>query len=79
MKDTYSDLRKDHVHTPVRFLTLRQVTNMVGVSRSTIYANIHDQKLPFPKPVHIGRRSVWIESEIAHYMRSVVIHSRSAN
>ena len=62
-----------------RFLSLAQVLNRVSVSRSTLYANIKDPTLPFPSPVHIGRRSVWVEHEVEAYMQAVIETSRSVD
>ena len=62
---------------PRRFLSLTQVLEMLSISRSTLYANIHNDEMPFPKPVHIGRRSVWLEREVLEYMSTVVHNSRS--
>lgn len=44
-------------------LRLNQVRARTGLSRSTIYAYVHDKK--FPRPVSISQRCVaWMESEI---------------
>ena len=71
--------RPERRTAPRRFLSLTQVLDMLSVSRSTLYANIHNEELPFPKPVHIGRRSVWLESEVLDYMSAVVSLCRSAS
>lgn len=64
---------------PRRFLSLSQVLDMLSISRSTLYANIHNDEMPFPKPVHIGRRSVWLEREVLEYMSTVVRNCRSSD
>lgn len=61
---------------PTRFLSLRQVLDRTSISRSLIYQLIKDETRPFPAPVHIGRRSVWIESEIEAYLTSVIQNER---
>ena len=33
---------------------------------------IKDPVRPFPAPVHLGRRSVWVEGEVEAYMREVM-------
>lgn len=55
-----------------RFLSLRQVLDRTSISRSLVYQLIKDEERPFPAPVHIGRRSVWLEAEVEGYMRDVV-------
>lgn len=57
---------------PTRFLSLRQVLDRTSISRSLVYQLIKDVDRPFPAPVHIGRRSVWVEGEVEAYMREVV-------
>jgi predicted DNA-binding transcriptional regulator AlpA len=57
---------------PHRFLALRDVLSRLTISRSMLYELIHDPDHPFPAPVHIGRRSVWVEGEVEEYMRSVI-------
>lgn len=64
---------------PTRFLSLRQVLDRTSISRSLVYQLIKDEERPFPAPVHIGRRSVWVEGEVEAYMRGVVDKERSGN
>lgn len=52
-----------------RLLRLRQVINLIGISRSSIYQLERDGR--FPKRVAIGPRSVaWRESEILEWIAS---------
>lgn len=62
---------------PTRFLSLRQVLDRTSISRSLVYQLIKDEQRPFPAPVHIGRRSVWIEGEVEAYMVNLVQRERS--
>jgi predicted DNA-binding transcriptional regulator AlpA len=62
---------------PTRFLSLRQVLDRTSISRSLVYQLIKDEDRPFPAPVHIGRRSVWIEGEVEGYMRQIVEAERT--
>ena len=59
-------------HTPQRFLSLRDVLDRLTISRSLVYQLIKDPIRPFPAPVHIGRRSVWVEGEVEAYMQDVI-------
>ncbi len=43
-------------------LRAKDVQKLLGISRSTLYALIQQQKLP--KPFHIGRSILWVASEI---------------
>lgn len=58
--------------TPERFLSIRDVLGRLSISRSLLYELIRDPVRPFPSPVHIGRRSVWIEREVEAFMQDVV-------
>lgn len=64
-------------HKPHRFLSLRDVLDRLTISRSLLYELIKDPIQPFPAPVHLGRRSVWVEGEVEAYMREVVEAERS--
>lgn len=64
--------RSSRSDAPTRFLSLRQVLDRTSISRSLVYQLIKDQERPFPAPVHIGRRSVWVEGEVEAYLRDVV-------
>ncbi|MBI1339320.1 AlpA family phage regulatory protein [bacterium] len=66
------DVPKPPAHAPQRFLSLRDVLDRLTISRSLLYELIKDPVQPFPSPVHLGRRSVWLESEVEDYMRNVV-------
>ena len=63
---------------PTRFLSLRQVLDRTSISRSLVYQLIKDEERPFPAPVHIGRRSVWVEGEIEEYMKAIIQTSRTS-
>jgi prophage regulatory protein len=52
----------------MRFLRVRTVVEMVGLSKSTLYARIRDGS--FPKPIQIGVQTVvFLESEIFDWMK----------
>lgn len=61
----------------IRILRRKQVEARVGLSRSTIYAQI--QGGVFPKPIQLGPKSVgWIESEVDAWLNSRLQASRKA-
>lgn len=63
---------------PERFLSLRDILGRLTISRSLLYELIKDPVRPFPAPVHIGRRSVWIEAEVEAYMRRLIEEERGS-
>lgn len=50
----------------LRFLRLPDIRRKLGVSRSTVYFWITQNR--FPAPLKIGRMSVWPESKIDQWM-----------
>jgi len=61
----------------MNLIRLTLLKNKVGLSRSTIYLKISQGK--FPKPIHLGERSVgWLESEVDEWIQQQVEKSRSA-
>ena len=54
---------------PNRFLRLRQVLDIVGLSKSAVYARIREGS--FPKAISLGGTSVaWIEAEVNSWMNA---------
>ena len=57
--------------TELRILRRKQIQDLTGLSRSSIYQRIADGE--FPRSVPLGSRAVgWIESEVAEWLRSRV-------
>lgn len=58
-------------------LRLPAVKKRTGLSRSTIYLRISEDR--FPKPVSLGGRSVgWVEAEINDWLNQQIANSRNA-
>ena len=57
-----------------RLIRLPQVKAMVGLGRSSIYDRI--KKEAFPKPIKLGRLSVWVEAELEAWIREQIEASR---
>ena len=59
-------------------LRLPSVKTRTGLSRSTIYLRIREDK--FPKPINLGDQAVgWLETEIDEWLESQVIRSREVS
>ena len=53
--------------TAPRFLRVRDVLEMTGMSRSLIYAQMAEGT--FPKQIHLGARTIaWNEREVVQWM-----------
>lgn len=58
-------------------LRMPKVKNRTGLSRSTIYLRISENR--FPKPVSLGGRAVgWIEAEINDWVNAQIDASRNS-
>ncbi|MEJ1406732.1 MAG: AlpA family transcriptional regulator [Candidatus Sedimenticola sp. (ex Thyasira tokunagai)] len=58
-------------------LRLPTVKARTGLSRSTIYLRISEER--FPKPVSLGGRAVgWVEAEIDDWLNQQIDNSRKA-
>ena len=58
-------------------LRLPDVKRSTGLSRSTIYLRVAQGT--FPKPVHLGERSVgWLEAEVQEWLQCRIESSRKA-
>ncbi len=52
-----------------KLLTLRDVTALTALSRSTVYVMMAESR--FPKPIRIGNRAVrWVEQEMLDFIAS---------
>jgi prophage regulatory protein len=53
----------------MQFLRVRKVTEMVGFSKTTLYARVKEGS--FPKPVRLGPHSVaFLEADVLNWMKS---------
>lgn len=59
-----------------RFLRMSDVESAVGIRKSKIYELMKDDSDPFPQPIHIGTRSVWIEREVVAWKAKRIIKAR---
>lgn len=56
-------------------LRLPTVMERTGLSRSAIYARVHQNR--FPKPIPLGGRAIgWLESEIEEWVDQQIEQSR---
>jgi prophage regulatory protein len=56
----------DSAHPSKRLLPLAEVLRRVPVSRASIYSLV--AKGAFPKPLKVGSRSAWLESEVDQWV-----------
>ncbi|MGV8864977.1 MAG: helix-turn-helix transcriptional regulator [Pseudomonas sp.] len=51
----------------IQFIRLQRITEKTALSRATVYRMIHDGV--FPKPMKVGRCSVWLESDLDQWIQ----------
>jgi predicted DNA-binding transcriptional regulator AlpA len=63
-----------------RLLTKAEVVAMTGLPVSSIYLLMRatEPKLQFPKPLKIGERSRWLETEVQAWIRRQAQRTRGA-
>ena len=59
-----------------RLLTIRDVEQLTGFKKSSVYSFI--EAGDFPKPIKIGRSSRWPSSEISDWVQETIQRGRSA-
>lgn len=55
---------------PRRLIRLPEVIRMVGLSSTSIYDRI--QGKTFPKPIKLGRSSLWVEADIQSWIDALI-------
>lgn len=58
-----------------RLIRLPAVSDMVSLSRSSIYARV--KAGTFPAPIKIGKASGWIETEIQEWIEDHIVSTRN--
>ncbi len=59
---------------PERLLTIHGVCDQAGVRSSFIYERMKEGK--FPQSIRVGRRAMWLQSEIQAWIQEMVRGSR---
>lgn len=53
-------------------LGVASVSTLTGLSASNIYRRIKEDADPFPRPIHVDSRSLWLLSEVRHWIEGQV-------
>lgn len=65
----------------LRHLTVPEVQARLQIGRSTLYAFLDERsprfKPDFPKPVHVGRSTRFLDHEVTAYMRHLMTNRTS--
>jgi prophage regulatory protein len=75
MRDTQEDLTQavrpasGPSYEALRLIRIKEVMHIVGLGRTKIYALIKTGD--FPAPRHIGKASLWVDSEVQEWVRSI--------
>ena len=83
MKDlrTEAHLQTDHLRPIASVVRLPQLTQMMSLSRSSVYLRINEKSdyfdPDFPKPVRLGKKAMgWLQSDINKYLEILEFRSR---
>jgi predicted DNA-binding transcriptional regulator AlpA len=63
----------------MKMIDVRGVSAMTDDSISQIWKKSADEGSDFPKPVKIGGKTLWVEEEVAEYLRRKVEEFRTRN
>lgn len=50
-------------------LSLDDLVDLTGYKKNTLYRLVHDRKIPYRKPLHGGRKLVFLRSEIEEWLK----------
>jgi excisionase family DNA binding protein len=50
-------------------LSIDDLVDLTGYKKNTIYRLVHDRKIPYRKPMHGGRKLVFLRPEIEDWMK----------
>lgn len=50
-------------------LSINDLVDLTGYKKNTIYRLVHDRKIPYRKPMHGGRKLVFLRPEIEEWMK----------
>ena len=62
-----------------RFITMPQLTNLLGISKATIYRHCNNRSTGFPPYYKIGARTVWDLAEVEAYIQRIKQVPNAAN
>lgn len=65
-QETSSSLRNKESE----ILNIKEVSELTGYKKATIYKLTHERKIPFHKPAHGGRRIFFKKEEISQWLQS---------
>lgn len=54
-------------------IPLRRVVSTTSLSPATIYRRLADNTDPFPRPLRVGGRTLWVASEVAAWVRAQAV------
>jgi prophage regulatory protein len=69
--------KRETANMSQRLIRLPQVKQMIGLRTTAIYERIKQGS--FPKPIKLGRNSMWVESEVQEWIAERIYQGRDAN
>lgn len=50
-------------------LSIDDLVDLTGYKKNTLYRLVHDRKIPYRKPLHGGRKLVFLRSEVEEWLK----------
>ena len=80
MKDTQNRYRhgqqEDRQEAPLVLMRIPQILEIIPISRATFCSMVKNGE--FPKPIKIGRSSLWTQEQVQAYIRERISESDKA-
>ena len=54
----YTEFKSEILNNNSKLITIRELCNILSISRPTVYRKTRDPKSDFPKPIHISTNAV---------------------
>jgi prophage regulatory protein len=70
MKEAQNGYKQEQQEVPLVLMRIPQILEIMPISRATFCSMV--KKGEFPKPIKIGRSSLWTQEQVQAYMRQKV-------
>ena len=76
MKEAQNGYKQEQQEAPLVLMRIPQILEIMPISRATFCSMV--KKGEFPKPIKIGRSSLWTQEQVQAYMRKKISESEEA-
>ena len=76
MQEAQDGYKQEQQEAPLVLMRIPQILEIMPISRATFCSMV--KKGEFPKPIKIGRSSLWTQEQVQAYMRKKISESEEA-